>query len=333
MIYLHGVGHFHPENIIDNRFLEDLDIGTSDAWILERVGIRERRTVLPLDYIRKTRNADVRGAWEASLYTNAETSRRAALQAIARAGIEPKDIGMVVSGGCTNDAAIPAEACRIAAALGVEAAAFDISSACSSFGAQLHVLSAMGAALPPYVLAVCPENTTRVINYSDRSSAVLWGDGTSAAVVSTKVPSRVRAVNTTLASSPSGWEAVRIPRFGHFVQDGAAVQRFAIKASVAAIREILAPARERVAVTGGTIRFVGHQANRLMLEAVTQRIEVGGHWHNIESFGNTGAAGAPSVLSQHWDDLVDGDVVVLAVVGSGLTWSSMLIEVGADGTA
>jgi 3-oxoacyl-[acyl-carrier-protein] synthase-3 len=327
-LYVHGLGHFHPENVIDNRFLEDLDIGTNDGWILERVGIRERRTVLPLDYIRRTRNADVRGAYEASLYTNAETGRRAALQALERAGITPKDVGMVVSGGCTTDASIPAEACRIAAALEIEAPAFDISSACSTFGAQLHVLSAMGLSLPPYVLVVSPENTTRVVSYADRSTAVLWGDGTSAAIVSTKVPSRVRIVKTTLDSSPSGWQAVRIPRFGHFVQDGSAVQRFAIKASVAAIREILGPARERVAANGGTIRFVGHQANRLMLEAVATRIEVGGHWHNIESFGNTGAAGAPSVLSQHWDELADGDVIVLAVVGSGLTWSSMLIEVG-----
>jgi 3-oxoacyl-[acyl-carrier-protein] synthase-3 len=326
-LYLHGVGHFHPENVIDNRFLEDLDIGTSDSWILERVGIRERRTVLPLDYIRRTRNADVRGAYEAALYTNVETARRAALHALSRAGLAPKDIGMVVSGACTTDASIPAEACRVAAALGIEAVAFDIASACSSFGAQLHVLSQMGPALPPYVLVVNPENTTRVVNYADRSSAVLWGDGTSAAVVSSQVPARARVVTTTLDSSPAGCDSVRIPRFGHFTQDGSAVQRFAIKATLAAVRDILSSARERVAVTGGTIRFIGHQANRLMLEAVAQRIEVGAHWHNVELFGNTGAAGAPTVMSQHWEELADGDVVVLAVVGSGLTWSSMQIEV------
>ncbi len=327
-LFVHGVGHFHPENVIDNRFLEDLDIGTSDSWILERVGIRERRTVLPLDYIRRTRNADVRAGYEAALYTNAETAQRAALHALSRAGLAAKDVGMVVSGGCTTDASIPADACRVAAALGIEAAAFDIASACSSFGAQLHVLAAMGSALPPYVLLVSPENTTRVVDYADRSTAVLWGDGTSAAVVSSQVPARVRVTATTLESSPAGCDSVRIPRFGHFTQDGAAVQRFAIKATLAAVRELLVSARARVAETGGTIRFVGHQANRLMLEAVAQRIEVGAHWHNVETFGNTGAAGAPTVLSQHWDELAEGDVVVLAVVGSGLTWSSVQIEVG-----
>ena len=87
-LYLHGLGHFHPENEITNRFLEDLDIGTTDAWIMERVGIRSRRTVLPLDYIRETRNRDPRMAREAMLYGNAETGRRAAEMAIARAGID-----------------------------------------------------------------------------------------------------------------------------------------------------------------------------------------------------------------------------------------------------
>jgi 3-oxoacyl-[acyl-carrier-protein] synthase-3 len=326
-LYVHGVGHFHPENVIDNRFLEELDIGTTDPWILERVGIRERRTVLPLDYIKKTRNADVRAAYEAALYSNVETGRRAALDALGRAGLTSKDIGMVVSGGCTNDAAIPAEACRIAAALGIEAVAFDLSSACSSFGAQLHLLASMSG-LPPYVLVVNPENTTRVVDYSDRATAVLWGDATSAAVVSSQVPARARVVKTTLASSPEGCDAVTIPRFGHFTQDGSAVQRFAIKASLAAVQALLPGARARILETHGAIRFIGHQANLLMLDAVARRIEVDSHWHNVESYGNTGAAGAPTVLSQHWSNLADGDVVVLAVVGSGLTWASVQIEIG-----
>ena len=83
-LYLHGLGHFHPENEISNRFLEELDIGTTDEWILERVGIRSRRTVLSLDYIRETRNSDVRAAAEASVYTNAEISVPAVDMALAR---------------------------------------------------------------------------------------------------------------------------------------------------------------------------------------------------------------------------------------------------------
>jgi 3-oxoacyl-[acyl-carrier-protein] synthase III len=328
-LYLHGVGHFHPDNVIDNRFLEELDIGTTDEWIVERVGIRARRTVLPLDYIRQTRNADVRAAREAALHDNVDTGARAARHALARAGLSPKDIGMVIAGGCGADMAIPAEACRIAAALDIEVPGLDISSACSSFGAQLHLLSSMRG-LPPYVLVINPENTTRVIDYSDRSTAVLWGDGTSAAIVSTEVPARARVVDTMMASSPAGCDAVVIPRLGHFSQEGNAVQRFAIKTTLACLNAALPAATDRAARTGGAVRFIGHQANRLMLEAVVRRAELEAeqHWHNVEDHGNTGAASAPTVLSQRWDELRDGDTVVMVVVGSGLTWSSLRLEVG-----
>lgn len=327
-LYLHGVGHFHPDNVIDNRLLEELDIGTSDAWILERVGIARRRTILPLDYIRQTKNADVRGADEAALYSNVETGKRAALHALARAGIGPADVGMVIAGGCTPSANIPAEACRIAAALGIEAPALDVNSACSSFGAQLHLLASMRR-LPPYVLVVNPENTTRVVDYRDRASAVLWGDATSAAIVSAEVPGRARIVQTTLASSPAGSAAVTIPRFGHFTQEGSAVQRFAIKTTGECLSALLPDARARVARTGGRLHFIGHQANLLMLESVARRAGIASdeHWHNVVDYGNAGAAGAPSVLSQRWNELGAGDTVLLVVVGSGLTWASMRIDV------
>ncbi|MBI4512388.1 MAG: ketoacyl-ACP synthase III [Deltaproteobacteria bacterium] len=331
-LHVHGVGHFHPENVLDNRFLEELDIGTNEEWILERVGIRTRRTVLPLDYIRKTRNVDVRAGQEAALYSNVETGRRAALHALSRAGLQPSDIGLVVAGGCCPEMAIPSESCRIAAALGIEAPGIDVNSACSSFGAQLHLLAglARGGALPRFVLIVNPENTTRVIDYSDRATTVLWGDGTSAAVVSAEEPARVAIVSTTLASSPSGWQAVIIPRSGHFAQQGNAVQRFAIKTSIGCLEGMLPAARARAAETGGTVRFIGHQANRLMLDGIVRRLALDDaqHWHNVVDYGNTGAAGAPTVLSQHWDELAAGDQICLVVVGAGLTWSSVHLEVG-----
>ena len=86
-LYLHGMGHFHPENVITNQFLVDLDIGTSEEWILERVGIIARRTVLPLDYIKNTKNKEPKAAFEASLYSNAKMGAAAARMALDRAGI------------------------------------------------------------------------------------------------------------------------------------------------------------------------------------------------------------------------------------------------------
>jgi 3-oxoacyl-[acyl-carrier-protein] synthase III len=327
-LYLLGVGHFHPPNVVDNRFLEELDIGTNDEWILERVGIRERRTVLPLDYIRTTRNTDVRAGQEAVQYTNVETGKRAADMALERAGVSAKDVGLVIAGGCCPEMAIPAEACRIAAAVGIDAPSIDVNSACSSFGTQVHLLASMRD-LPRYTLIVNPENTTRVVDYSDRASCVLWGDGTSAAVFSREVPSRVRVVQTSLGSSPAGWAQVVIPRFGHFAQEGSTVQRFAIKTTLACLDAVLPAARARLAETGGALHFIAHQANLLVLEGVARRAQLGDdeQWHNVVYRGNTGAAGAPTVLSENWSALAKGDAVILAVVGSGLTWAAIRMEI------
>jgi 3-oxoacyl-[acyl-carrier-protein] synthase-3 len=328
MLYLHGLGHFHPENQLDNAFLESLDIGTNDQWITERVGIKNRRTVLPLDYIRQTKNKDLRAAPEAALYTNAETGRRAALMAVERAGLSPKDIGMVISGCCSPDSCIPAEAGRIAKALGIEVPAFDMHSACSTFGLHCHFLTSMApAALPDYVLVVTPENTTRIVDFSDRSSAILFGDATSAAVVSTKVPARARALHTIFGAAPSGADEVVIERTGHFHQNGSAVQKFAIKKMTALLSDIeerIGPERK------GRLVYIGHQANLTMLESVCRRAEIPRerHYFNIVEYGNQAAAGAPVVLSQRWDDFKDGDVAAVVVVGSGLSWSAMQVEFG-----
>lgn len=328
-LYLNGVGHFHPETVIDNRFLEELDIGTNAEWILERVGIRRRRTVLPLDYIRQTKNRDPRAADEAALISTVESAARASRVALERAGIAAKDIGLVIAGGCAPDGQTPAESCRIACALGIDAPAFDISSACSSFGAQLHFLSRLSG-LPRHTLVVSAEHTTRVVDYGDRASAVLWGDGSSAAVVSRDVPSRARIVGTTFTSDPSGAETVRIPRLGHFHQHGSAVQRFAIKTTLDCILQHREAARARSLVTGGRVRFIGHQANLLMLESAAKRAELSdAHWYNVDEFGNQGAAGAPVVLSQHWQELNAGDTVIMAVVGAGLSWASLRLEIDA----
>ena len=327
MLYLHGVGHFHPENEIDNAFLESLDIGTNDQWILDRVGIRSRRTVLPLDYIRATKNRDLRAAQEASLYSNAETGRRAALLAIERAGIQPDELGMVIAGGCSPETLVPAEASRIACALGLTVPAFDLHAACSTFGAQLHFLDRMGPAAPTFALVVQPENMTRTIDFGDRGTAVLFGDATTAAVVSTRVPSRARVLHTTFGTDPSGCDEVTIPRLGYFRQNGAVVQKFAIKKMSSLLGELgslLDPAqRER-------LLYVGHQANLTMLEAVCRRagIPPERHLHNIVHFGNQSSAGAPAVLSQRWNDFRAGDIVGMVVVGAGLSWSSSAIQFG-----
>ncbi len=326
MLYLHGMGHFHPENVIDNNFLEGLDIDTNDAWIRERVGIRTRRTVLSLDYISKTRNHDPRAAHEASTYSNAETGARAAQMALQRASLEASAIGLVISGSCSPQWSTPAEACTIAAELGIDAPCYDLSSACSTFAAQLQALLHTNSAhLPDHVLIVQPENNTRTVDYNDRNTAVLWGDGSTAAVVSSKHPARVRVMHTCLESDPKAWRKVRIPSGGHFTQEGRAVQAFAIRKGTAAIQELAEHSRNAQEMS-----FIGHQANLLVLEGICRRASISNdrHFHNVEHYGNCGAAGAPSVLSQCWNTFAPGQEVGVAVVGAGLTWGGALLQFG-----
>ena len=326
MIYLHGVGHFHPENVITNRFLEELDIGTTDEWILERVGIRTRRTVLSLDYIKTTKNRDLRAAPEASVYNHAQMGAAAARMALERAGIEKEEIGLLISGSSVPDNVSPAEASIIAAEMGIEVPCFDLNSACSTFGMQIHFLNQMRPeALPSFILLTVPETSTVCIDYSDRSSAVLFGDASAATVISTTIPSRLSFIASGFGVKPSSWDKVNVPRVDYFRQDGNAVQKFAIRKTTELLRQFISS----FPVGADRLKFIGHQANRGMLRTVCELtgIEEHNHWYNVVDFGNTAAAGAPTVLSQSWGELQEGDHLAIVVVGAGLSWSHLMLRV------
>ena len=326
MLYLHGLGHFHPENVITNRFLSELEIGSSEEWIMERVGIRARRTSLPLDYIKTTKNKDPRAASEARMYTNAQMGASAARMALERAGLKPEDIGMVISGSSTPDHVTPAEAATVAAELGVDVLCFDLNSACSTFGMQLKFLSDMKPdALPAYILVVNPESFTRSVDYSDRKIAPLFGDGSSAAVVSVSVPSKMVFEAFFCDSNPLSWDKVRIPHMAHFGQNGRAVQGFAIRKTTESLRKL----QEIYPINSGRFKFVGHQANYGMLKTVCERCGVSedDHWHNVVNYGNTGGSSAPCVLSQHWDRFRPGNHIAVVMVGSGLTWGRTMLKI------
>jgi 3-oxoacyl-[acyl-carrier-protein] synthase-3 len=320
-----GLGHFHPENEITNRFLEELDIGTNDEWIMERTGIRSRRTALPLDYIRETRNADVRAAVEAAEVSNAEMGARAARLALERAGVSAAEIGLTLAGGCAPDTTTPAEACNIAALLGTDSPSIDVNSACSSFFAGIYMLSLMDPdRLPDYVLLVTSEPMTNTVSYEDRSSAVLWGDGAIAAVISTRHAGRAALLGARLVSDPKGHDKVVVPRLGHFHQEGRTVQSFAIRKT----SDLYGAMRDCHREEARPFHFVGHQANLRMLESVCRRCEIPNdrHHSNAEFFGNTGGAGSGSVISQLWDKWRADDDICVVGVGAGLTWGSYLMR-------
>jgi 3-oxoacyl-[acyl-carrier-protein] synthase-3 len=328
-LQLLGLGHAHPENELSNKFLESLDIGTDDEWILERVGIRSRRTAMSLDYIRETRNSDPRGAIEASVVSNAELGARAARMAVERAGISLSDVGMLIAGSCAPDTVSPAEACNIGRLLELERPCFDVNSACTSFFAGVNVLSMMQPEkLPTYVLLVAADVMTRTVDYNDRASAVLWGDGAAAALLSMREPGSARITGSTFAGSPAGAEMIVVPRLGHFHQEGRKVQMFAIKKTSAFVKELQAEYEE----PGRSFHFIGHQANLRVLETVCRRCEIDEerHHYNVDWYGNSGSSSAAAVASMMWDKWVAGDDVAMVGVGSGLAWSRYMIRFGAE---
>ncbi|MGH7855815.1 MAG: 3-oxoacyl-ACP synthase III family protein, partial [Candidatus Binatia bacterium] len=286
-----------------------------------------RRTILDLDYIRTTKNRDLRAAAEASTHSNAELGRQAAEMAIARAGISPSDVGMVIGGGSVPESLTPADAAYIARELGIEAPVFDVNSACTSFLVQVNLLAMMRPeALPDFVLIVVPEAVTRVVDYGDRSAAVIWGDGAAAAVVSTKLAGRAEVLGARMASDPAGADKVVVPRLGYFDQEGRAVQMFAIKKTEIVYREL----RDEFATDGRTLHFVGHQANLRMLQNVCERCDIPPERHhaNVETRGNTAAASSPSVVSMRWEEWGPTDDVAVVGVGAGLTWAGYLLRFG-----
>lgn len=326
MIFIHGAGHFHPENVLDNAFFESLNIETNEQWILERVGIKTRRTVLDLDYIRQTHNKDRRLAEQNTKYSMAQTAVPAVEMALSRAGITKDQVGMVIASSCSGEYLLPATASLIGGALGLQVPCVDVNTACSSFASHMHFVDMMSEqSAPDYILLVQAENWTKTTDFSDRKTAVLIGDATAAAIVSKKHPAPMRVLQTHLASDPVNWQKVQTPNLGHFCQDGPAVQKFAIKKTMATFLHLQEVVQEDLTQH----YFISHQANLTMLRSVCQKLGIKDdkHLYNVDKFGNCAAAGAPSVLSQNWQTFQSGDQLTLVVVGAGLTWGGMLIKI------
>src|SRR5690606_14997888 len=310
MLYIHGAGHYHPENIIDNAYLEALGIETTNEWILERVGINKRRTVMDLEDLKRTHNQEI-GETKVN-ESSAEMGAKAIDMALRRANITQADIGMVISATCAPAYSLPANASVIAQQAGIDAFTVDITSACSSFAAHVHFLNNMlPEALPDYVLCVIPESWTTTTDYSDRRTAVLIGDGAAAVVMSKKHPAAMSVTDTYMQSDPATWEKVQTTTGNHFFQDGLSVQKFAIKKTMATFKYLQKHSQEPL----HKHYFISHQANLTMLQSVCNKLNITAdkHLFNVDEYGNCGAAGAPSVLSQNWDLFKAGDFITLIV--------------------
>ena len=320
------MGHYHPKNTITNTFFEELGINTTSEWILDRVGIHERRTDLPLDYIKQTYNsnpAQMKDHWNANTAAAIQAAGQMALQ---RADITANEIGLVIGGSSSPIYSVPTLASFASNALGINCPCYDVNSGCAMFNAHLDLVNKLEqSTLPDYILLVTSDHLTRSVNFADRSTAVLFGDCTTVAVLSKKIRSNMEITYTFLDSSPQGWDLITIPTGGHISMSGREVQKFAIKKTM----ESLEKAAQASSYRPSDHYFIGHQANLSMLQYVCKKlsIDTSKHLYNVDLFGNCGGASAPSVLSQNWDKFISGDEIGIAVVGTGLAWGASHIRV------
>jgi 3-oxoacyl-[acyl-carrier-protein] synthase-3 len=332
-----AAGHYHPENVIDNSFFDGLDIGSDAEWIADRTGIKSRRSVLTAADIAALHSGEKTLASlraEGRVMTIGEMGRRAydkLKERLAKEAADDKKVDAVICGTSVPDYDIPANACSIAAALGFEqAVSFDVNSACSAF--VMDMIAAKGliqSGTYQKIAVFNPERYTLRLDYRDRRNCILFGDGCSAALlegVSEGEPaSGLELMDVVMISEPAKYEVVKMPDGDYFDQDGNAVQKFAITQTLRTTQMILD--RNQLAVNDLSY-FISHQANLRMIQSAVSRLGLAEekHLYNVDEFGNQGAAGAPAVLSMNWDRFKPGDLIVLTVVGSGLTWGSALFK-------
>lgn len=326
MLHLLGVGCCHPETRIDNVFLEDLGIESSAEWIRDKIGIEERRSSLPIDYIKQTKNKNPKESLAHSFANPTDLGVAAAQIALKKAGLSPSQIGLVICNSCNPTALIPGEAQQIVKRLACDSCqAYDVLTACPSFALLTDYINAFSQEeLPEYVLCISTATLSTKVDYTNRSDSAIWGDGAAAWVLSAKHPGRLAVLDTFFNTDTNRSHAVVTDTFGHFHQDGRAVRDFSVRQTVRLLKRL----DEHFDIDWGRDIFIGHQANRTMLEQITKnrKIPESNHWHNVTYLGNQAGAGAPAVLAQHWDQIKTGQKIVVAVLGAGLSWGSILFE-------
>ncbi len=317
-----GWGMAVPERVLTNDDLAGF-VDTSDEWITTRTGIHERRMA---------------GERE----TTATLGLRAAQAALDVADISPQDVGLIIVATSTADYAFPSTACLIQDWLGAKnAGAFDLSAACTGFVYAVEMATqAVRAGSMDVALVIGAETMTRVLDWSDRNTCVLFGDGAGAVVLRARdAPGGV--LSCVLGSDGSGADLLTVPNgFGPSVDvgmrvngthklsmDGRAVFRFASRI----IGESVAEALKRADLALDDISLiVPHQANQRIIEAAARQLKIptDRFFSNLDRYGNTSAASIPIALCEAVQQgrIRPNDKVVLVGFGGGLTWGAMAIQ-------
>jgi len=323
-VKISGLSTYVPPKVLSNADLEKL-VETSNEWILQRTGIRERHIADP-------------GV------ATSDLAKEAALGAIQQAGISPDQLGFIVVGTTTPDTIFPSTACMLQHKIGAHRAwGYDLGAACSGFTYAVTAgmqLVATGA--HDHVLAVGADVMSSIIDYTDRTTCVLFGDGAGAVVLSVAEEGEPHIMDFAHEIDGSGGPALCMPAGGsklpashetidqrlHYVkQDGATVFKFAVKKTEEICRRVL----ERHNLTGGDLDlFVSHQANRRIITAAAERLGLPDDKVviNLEMYGNTTAATIPLALADAMRQkrLKKGDLVLLTSVGAGFTVGAVLLR-------
>jgi len=317
-----GTGTSIPSKILSNKDLESL-VDTTDEWITARTGIKERRII-----------EDGKAC--------SDLASEAAQDAIKSSGIDPKDIDVIVLATITPDYFFPSTACLIQNKIGaLNAYAFDISAGCSGFLYAVQIARGMiNGGQAETILVVGSEALSRVTDYQDRGTCILFGDGAGAVVL--QKSQREGILSIYLGSNGETWDLLYMPGGGsrnpsstetienrlHYLKmNGKEVFKEAVKsmgdASVEAIN--------KAGITSDKIdHFIAHQANFRIMDAVRKRINIPEEkvFMNIQKYGNTSSASVPIALDEavKAGKIEEGDYILFSVFGAGFTWGASVIR-------
>jgi 3-oxoacyl-[acyl-carrier-protein] synthase III len=319
-----GTGSALPEKRLTNDELSKM-VETSDEWIVQRTGIRQRRIASEDE-------------------TTATLATAAARKAISAAGLEAGEIELIVCATITPEMVFPSTACWVAAALGLtQTPAFDLSAACSGF---LYALATganfIKAGQYRNVLVIGAETLSRITDYQDRSSCILFGDGAGAVVLQRNSDLTRGLIYSTLHADGTGAEAMKcLPGSRHpisremvdnrqqFMQiKGREVYKFAVHK----FEQLIQQAMRTCELTPQTVKLiVPHQVNQRIIDSAMEKLGLPPEkaFVNIDRYGNTSAASIPIALNEAWRQgkLVVGDAVIFVAFGGGLTWASAVVRI------
>lgn len=316
-----GTGSYLPKKVADNQFLSSI-VDTDDEWIRQRTGIKERH---------------LSSGKEGTTYM----AVHAAEAALENAGVEAEELDMIILATVSADTYVPSTSCSVQGAIGaIRATCFDINAACSGFLFGINTAYAyieMGMAKT--VLVIGAETLSREVDWSDRSSCILFGDGAGAAIIREEEGDGGLIASVTGSDGSQGevltckGRGIQNPfhnskrKKDYIRMEGQAVFRFAVTTVPRCIRQIL----KKTELDASDIKyFILHQANERILEVIARRLKVDMDKFpmNLDRYGNTSSASIPILLDElNRNGLLDrGDKVILSGFGGGLTWGAILFE-------